>query len=282
MGKKFAFHVRSNTASNYSKQMIICEVPIGGSSQHLLAYRSPPAERAAALLEPEPESEPESPAAARASSIVQVVDTDMPAAQRDEMISALEALILEMRDGKKPEEAQVDDSKLAEEIKQRIQLQLKWAPTWHVITGAEKLSGWDSAITAEKGSRFSAISRPIKVEIFKHNELQLLPPVGHTMHAWGCNAWLLQAAAYLVAVLCGATFVWVSLSIPEDDTVNIGPLAAGWMNLTSAEVPQPTVRYHMQVGTGAFLLLAAVIKISSKLAAHGNARRLNSDVQKKK
>ena len=43
--------------------MIICEVPIGGSSQHLLAYRSPPVEQAH-TLEPEPEAEPEGTAAA--------------------------------------------------------------------------------------------------------------------------------------------------------------------------------------------------------------------------
>ena len=70
--------------------------------------------------------------------------------------------------------------------------------------GAEKLSGWDSAITAEKGTRFSAIARPIKVEIFKHNDVQLLPPVAHTMYSWGCGVRLLQAAAYLVAMVCGA------------------------------------------------------------------------------
>ena len=98
----------------------------------------------------------------------------------------------------------MDDSELAEAIKRGIQLKLKWAPTWHVITGTEKLSGWDSAITAEKGSRFSAIARPIKVEIFRHNDVQLLPPLSHTMYSWGCSVQLLQAAAYLTAVICGA------------------------------------------------------------------------------
>jgi hypothetical protein len=203
VGKKFAFHVRSNTASNYSKQMIICEVPIGGSSQHLLAYRSPPVELAH-TLEPEPEAEPTSTTAPPVNTTVQVVDTDMPAVQRAQTLAMLEGIILELRAGKKAEEAQVDDSKLAEEIKRGIQLELKWAPTWHVITGAEKLSGWDSAITAEKGTRFSAIARPIKVEIFKHNDVQLLPPVAHTMYSWGCGVRLLQAAAYLVAMVCGA------------------------------------------------------------------------------
>lgn len=204
VGKKFAFHVRSNTASNYSKQMIICEVPIGGSSQHLLAYRSPPVEQAH-TLEPEPEAEPEGTAAAPPadSTVIQVVETDMPTAQRAQMLAMLEEIILDLRTGKKAEEAQVDDSKLAEKIKQGIQLELKWAPTWHVITGAEKLSGWDSAITAEKGSRFSAIARPIKVEIFKHNDAQLLPPVAHTIYSWGCSVQLLQAAVYLIAATCG-------------------------------------------------------------------------------
>ncbi len=204
MGKKFAFHVRSNTASDYSKQMIICEVPIGGSSQHLLAYRSPPVELSS-TLEPEPETAPEGTTPAPPVNVtVQVVETDMPAAERAQMLAVLEEIILELRAGKKAEEAQVDDSKLAEEIKRAIQLQLKWTPTWHVITGAEKLSGWDSAITAEKGTRFSAIARPIKVEIFKHNDVQLLPPVAHTMYSWGCSVRLLQVAAYLVAVVCGA------------------------------------------------------------------------------
>ena len=213
VGKKFAFHVRSDTASDYSKQMIICEAPIGGSSQHLLAYRSPPLERAH-TLEPEPEVELETPAPApSANSTVQVVETDMPAQQRAQMLDLLERIILDLRAGKKAEEAQVDDSKLAEEIKRGIQLQLKWAPTWHVITGAEKLSGWDSAITAEKGSRFSAIARPIKVEIFKHNDVRLLPPVAHTMYSWGCSVRLLQAVAYLIAMACGAVSPMRSLCI---------------------------------------------------------------------
>ena len=59
VGKKFAFNVRSNTASDYSRQMIICEVPMGGSSHHLLAYRSPPTETTEQQPEPEPEPEPQ-------------------------------------------------------------------------------------------------------------------------------------------------------------------------------------------------------------------------------
>lgn len=196
VGKKFAFNVRSHTASNYSQQMIICEVPIGGSSQHLLAYRSPPAELAGSPAEPEPE--PEAASLPAAAGIVQVVDTDMPTKQRDQMLQMLTDVITEMRGGAKPEDAKVDDSKLGQILRERIMKDLKWSPTWHVITGAEKLSGWDSAVTAEKGTRFSAISRPIKVEIFKHNDSSVLPPVGHMSNWFSCNAALMQAMAYLM------------------------------------------------------------------------------------
>jgi hypothetical protein len=36
------------------------------------------------------------------------------------------------------------------------------------------------------------------------------------------------------------------------------------------------------MGTGAFLLLATLIKIPAKLAAHGAARRVNNQSQKKR
>lgn len=219
VGKKFAFNVRANTASDYSKQMIICEVPIAGSSQHLLAFRSPPNELGWQPAEPEPEPE-EAASPPAAAGIVQVVYTDMPTKQRDQMLQTVTDVITEMRGGAKPEDANVDDSKLGAEVRERIMKDLKWSPTWHVITGAEKLSGWDSAITAEKGTRFNAISRNCKVEIFKHNDSSVLPPVRHMTNWFGCNAALVQAMAYILSMTFGAVSALSTLRVPHPPSLS--------------------------------------------------------------
>jgi len=75
--------------------------------------------------------------------------------------------------------------------------------------------------------------------------------------------------------------MWVSVSFDESATVSLEPIA-GWLNLTTTELPQPTARYYAQVGTGCFLLLAACSKIPSKLAATGAARRVAKQPQKNK
>ena len=59
-------------------------------------------------------------------------------------------------------------------------------------------------------------------------------------------------------------------------------MLARWTDLPSGEVPQPVARYYAQMGTGAFLLLATLIKIPAKLAAHGAARRVSNQSQKKR
>lgn len=76
-------------------------------------------------------------------------------------------------------------------------------------------------------------------------------------------------------------FIWVSISFDESDTVSLEPVA-GWLNLAATELPQPTARYYAQVGTGCFLLTAALCKIPSKLAAQGAARRVAKQPQKNK
>ena len=84
-----------------------------------------------------------------------------------------------------------------------------------------------------------------------------------------------------VGVSAAQAYLYVSLRVPEEETVTVEMLAH-WTNSPSSEVPQPVARYYAQMGTGAFLLLATLIKIPAKLAAHGAARRVNTQSQKKR
>ena len=193
VGKKFAFNVRSNTASDYSRQMIICEVPMGGSSHHLLAYRSPPTETTE--QQPEPEPEPAQERARAGSKVVQVVHSDMPGPKKDQIHALVTDVIVVRRPGWPGPGLALSPASLRRKCepggsrrKRRwttlsspprskaasspscacapccsacdprlrepplLTVLSQWSPTWHVVTGAEKLSGWDSAISAgERG-----------------------------------------------------------------------------------------------------------------------------------
>jgi hypothetical protein len=76
-------------------------------------------------------------------------------------------------------------------------------------------------------------------------------------------------------------YLYVSLQVPEEGVVKV-EMFARWTKSPSSEVPQPVARFYAQMGTGAFLLLATLIKIPAKLAAHGAARRVNNQSQKKR
>ena len=47
---------------------------------------------------------------------------------------------------------------------------MQWAPTWHVITGTDKTSSWDAAVTAEPATQYTATGRGgLRIQVFRHN-----------------------------------------------------------------------------------------------------------------
>lgn len=57
---------------------------------------------------------------------------------------------------------------------------------------------------------------------------------------------------------------------------------ARWTDSAPSELPQPVARYYAQIGTGAFLLLATLVKIPAKLARRRAAARTASKQTRKK
>jgi hypothetical protein len=230
VGKKYAFNIRANTKRGYRQEYIICTTSIGGAVHHVFSYRSPPVEHSrcaddaedwAAIADQEQQhGDTKRPTTAGRGGVggggrvLEVTHTDMPARRSAQVSAMLTELLAELRSagvggaaagggGGKGVGGSIDEAVLANAVKERIQGQLGWAPTWHVVAGTHKLSGWDAAITAEPGTQFSVLARPIKIQIFRHSQPVLLPSVGHGCTC-GCNGATLRGLVYVLAAACAA------------------------------------------------------------------------------